>query len=86
MQNLEKRITALELVNPPTDDLTIIRRYVRPGRLDDEIYRLTDGDGNAWTRQPGETEGALIDRASKEVKRNVRGIGSLSGRCDAAPC
>lgn len=86
MQNLEKRVAALELATPQADDLTIIRRYVRPGRLDDEIYLLTDGDGNAWTRQPGETEDALIDRASKEVKRSARGIGCLSGHCEAAHC
>lgn len=86
MQNLEKRIAALELATPQADDLTVIRRYVRPGHLDDEIYLLTDSDGNAWTRQPNETEEAFIDRASKDVKRNAWGIGSLSGRCEAAPC
>jgi hypothetical protein len=86
MQNLEKRVAALELASPQTDEQTIICRYVRPGHLDDEIYLLTDNDGNAWTRHPGETEGAFIDRASKEVKRNAWGIRSLSGRCEAAPC
>lgn len=77
MQNLEKRVAALELVNPPADDLTIIRRYVRPGHLDAEIYRLRDDDGTLWIRQPGETEQELIDRATLEVKRNALGIASL---------
>jgi hypothetical protein len=78
MQNIEKRVVALELATQHADDLTIVRRYVSPGCLDDEIYLLTDNDGNAWTRQPGETEDAFIDRASKEVKHNSIGVGFLT--------
>ena len=79
MQNLEKRIAALEATSAPADDFTIIRRVVSPGHLDAEIHRLRDDDGNLWTRQPGETEQALIDRASLEVKRTPWGIASLTG-------
>ena len=87
MQNLERRVAALENISAPDTRIdTIICRYVRPGHLDDEIYLLTDKDGNSWKRKAGETEDGLIDRASKEVKRSARGFGSLSGRCEAAPC
>lgn len=78
MQHLERRIAALEATNAPADDITIIRRFVSPGRLDAEIYRLRDDDGKLWTRRPGETEQALIDRASLEVKRTPWGIASLT--------
>jgi hypothetical protein len=82
MLNLEKRIAALEATKAPADDLTIISRYVRPGYVDAEIFSLRDDDGKLWTRQPGETEQALIDRATLEVKRTPWGIASL--RADGA--
>ena len=78
MLNLEKRITALEATSAPADDLTIIRKLVRHGHLDAEIYRLRDDDDGVWTRQPGETEQELIDRATLEVKRNPWGVASLT--------
>lgn len=78
MQKLEKRIAALEATSAPADDLTIIRRFVSPGHLDAEIHRLRDDDGKLWTRQPGETEQELIDRASLEVKRTAWGVASLT--------
>lgn len=77
MQTLEKRVAALESANPPKEDLTIIRRMVSPGHPDAEISRLKDGAGKLWTRQPGETEQGLIDRASHEVKRTPWGVASL---------
>ena len=77
MQTFERRLAALEQANPPADELTIIRRMVSPGHLDAEIYRLRADDGTLWTRQPGETEQGLIDRASKEVKRTPWGVASL---------
>ena len=78
MQNLEKRIAAMETKSGPVDNMTIIRRFVSPGHLDAEIHRLRDDDGKTWTRQPGETEQELIDRASLEVKRTPWGIASLT--------
>ena len=78
MQRLEKRIAALEATSAPADEMTIIRRFVSPGHLDAEILCLRDDDCKAWTRQPGETEQALIDRASLEVKRTPWGIASLT--------
>lgn len=78
MQSLEKRIAALEATSAPTDDMTIIRRMVRPGHLDAEIYRLRGDDGELWERKPGEAESELIDRATLEVKRNALGIACLT--------
>ena len=78
MQNLEKRIAALEAKSGPVDNMTIIRSFVSPGHLDAEIHRLRDDDGKAWMRRPGETEQQLFDRASLEVKRTPWGIASLT--------
>lgn len=77
MPNLEKRIAALETKTAPAEETTIIVQFVRPGQLDSEICRLRDDVGNLWTRQPGETEQDLIDRASLEVKRNPLGVANL---------
>ena len=80
MLNLEKRIAALEATTVPADDLTIIRHYVSPGHLDDEIFCLCDDDGNQWTRLPNETEQELKNRAITEVKRNAWGVAILTMR------
>ncbi len=80
MQNLDKRVSALEQSQPPVESLTIIRRFVTPGFLNEEIRTLSDDYGNRWTRQAGETEQQLIDRASKEVRRNAWGAAQLSTR------
>ena len=85
MHSLEKRIAALERTNAPADEITIIRRFVSPGRLDAEIHRLRDNDGNLWTRQTGETEQELIDRASLEVKRTPWGVASLTADTAKVP-
>lgn len=77
MQSIEKRIAALESTSNSADEFTIIRRFVSPGHLDGEITRLRDDDGKVWTRQTGETEQELIDRASVEVKRTPWGVASL---------
>lgn len=87
MLNLEKRIAALEVVSKSPDELTIIRRFVRPGHLDAEINRLRGDDGKLWTRQTGETEQELIDRASLEVTRSPLGIARLTmDNVEVAPC
>lgn len=78
MQNIERRIAALEAINAPAGEFTIIRRFVQPGHLDAELYRLRDDDGKLWTRKPGETEQELIDRATLEVKRNPWGVAILT--------
>lgn len=81
MQNLEKRIAALEATTVPADEITIIRRFVSPGQPDAEITCLRDDDGKLWTRQPGESEQELIDRATLEVNRTAWGAASLTADC-----
>ena len=78
MQNLKTRLAKLEAVALPPKELTLIRRFVSPGQIDREMNRLHDGDGYEWTRQPGETEQELIDRASREVKRTPWGVAILT--------
>ena len=89
MKSLETRIAALERVTHTTDDLTIIRRVVTPGEPVREITRLCADDGTTWTRQTGESEQALIDRASLEVMRSPLGVGCLVAEgvevCHAEP-
>lgn len=85
MHNLEKRIAALEVARVPTDEITIIRRLVRPGHVDAEIQRLTDEAGLIWERTPGETEQALMDRATLETKPNAWAVRSLTGDTAEVP-
>ena len=78
IDELVARITALEAVSAPVDDMTIVRRFVSPGHIEAEILRLRDDDGKTWIRQPDETEQALIDRASLEVRRTPWGFANLT--------
>ena len=79
MQSLEKRIAALEQADQFMEEITFVIRFLSPGGLDNETHRLTDSDGNSWTRQLGETEQELIDRASKETRRIAWGVACVSG-------
>lgn len=80
MQNLDRRISALESATTPTDTFTIImRRMVAPGHLDAEIDHIHDAHGNEWTRQTGETEAAFTDRAASETPPKARSIRVLIG-------
>jgi hypothetical protein len=54
-----------------------IVRGVRPEHPDVEIQYLEGEGGERWDRRPGETEQALIGRASKEAKRNEWGVARL---------
>ena len=79
MQSLEKRIAALEQANSIGERVTtFIIRFLSPENLDEEIQELQDSKGlQHWKRQPGETEQALIDRATHEVTRNGAGCTML---------
>lgn len=82
MPSLETRIAALEVEATTAEPLTIIRRFVRPGQPPTELQGLQDNNGSEWQRQPGETEQALIDRASLQAWRNPWGVTYLAER----PC
>jgi hypothetical protein len=79
MPRLEKRIAAIEALNPHAQDMTLIRQYVRPGQPDTEIYHLRV-DGQRWERQPSETQQQFIDRASVEAKRTALGFALLTAQ------
>jgi hypothetical protein len=77
MKTIEQRLLKLETANPPTDELTIIRRIVWPGHLDAELDRIRDDTGQEWTRQPGESETTFTERAANETQPNKWGVKSL---------
>ena len=77
MHGTKQRLSALERANPPADEITIIHRVVSPGHLDAEIDHIRDYDGNAWTRQPAESEAAFNDRAMNETQPNKWGAKGL---------
>ena len=83
MQSLEKRIAALERVQPSVEEMTIIRRIVSPRNLHPAFNHIRSDDGEIWTRQPGESEQDFTDRATREVKRNQWGSAGLIA--DEAP-
>ena len=79
MPSLERRIAELEKAGSIGEGVTtIIVRFMSPENLDGEIQELQDSEGLQQSkRQPGETEQALIDRATLEVKRNGAGCTML---------
>ena len=84
MQNLDKRISALEQATHKRDTVIIIR-YDCPKEPGREMFNL-EGDYSEtprqhWTRQPGESVKDFTDRASKEAKRNAYGVAMLF-QCD----
>lgn len=76
MQNLEKRVAALEQVAQTTGIVnTIIIMPMTTGDSDAEIQRLHSQDsGQEWTRRPDETESQFEDRAMGELDRKGKPI------------
>ena len=78
---LDSRLKALESrLSPCSELLTIVRTVVYPDGTQAEIQTLQDKKGNNWQLLPGETEQALIDRASLECARNAGGVAALSSQ------
>ncbi len=79
MKSLDKRISELEKASASGEGpTTIVIRFLSSENRDAEIQSLKDWKGDQqWQRQPGETEQALIDRATKEVSRNGAGCTML---------
>lgn len=66
MQQIEKRIAALEQASPRGDTVQYI--ILTPmGEAD--IDHIRDNYGNHWQRHPGEMEEAFKDRATSETPR-----------------
>ena len=72
MQNLEKRISVLEQASYSTTDTVIFIYFVGLSEGAKEIQRISHG-GQAWQRQPDESEQALKGRAQRESKSNPHG-------------
>ena len=68
MQNLEKRIAALEQ-GPSIADKVAFIIFVGIGEGGMEIVHLYDNHGNTWDRLPSETEEAFKERATSETPR-----------------
>jgi hypothetical protein len=81
MQNLDKRISALEQASPAMRDIVIFIRYETPGELGKEVFDLvgdcSEKPRQQWTREQGESEKHFTDRAKREVKRNAWGVATL---------
>ena len=78
MANLEKRIAALETASAVgAEPITTVVRFIAPGHLGAEMQALHTQDGQSWQRAKGETQQALIARASSEVQRTAWGVAIL---------
>lgn len=67
-------------LSPCPELLTIVRTVVYPDGTQAEIQSLRDEKGNKWQLLPGETEQALIVRASLQCARNAGGVASLNSQ------
>ena len=78
-QSLERRIAELEKAGTTkVGPITIIIRCMTPGNFDVEIQELHDSKGSQqWKRQLGKTGQSLINRASRELKRDGPGCALL---------
>jgi hypothetical protein len=75
VQNLDKRISALEQAKPASIGPVFIH-LVGMGTEDREIERITKGS-KEWQRQPGESVQELKDRAVLEVPQPKAGCSTV---------
>jgi hypothetical protein len=80
MQNLEKRIAALEQASPQTYSVVFVI-LTRLGEVDKELVHIYDSHNNQWHRKPNETEREFKDRATAETPRKENGVALLFGEC-----
>lgn len=78
MQNLEKRIAALEQASPQGEKVIFVI-LVGMGEVGMELTYIYDNHGNHWNRLPSETELAFKDRATSETPRNENQVAMLFG-------
>lgn len=71
MTTLNARIAALEQRSTQFDTTPMFIHIVGLGN-EQEIQHITHG-GKEWTRQPGESEQDLQDRAERETEPNPHG-------------
>lgn len=68
MQNLDKRLTALEQAQPQAERVIFII-LVGMGEVGMELTYIYDNHSNHWNRLPHETEREFRDRATSETPR-----------------
>jgi hypothetical protein len=78
MQNLDKRISALEQASPQCEKVIFII-IGSLGEQDKELAYIHDNHGNHWYRLPDETEREFSDRATSETPRNENQVAMLFG-------
>jgi hypothetical protein len=79
MQNLDKRLKALEQAQPQGEKVIFII-LVGMGEVGMELTYIYDNHENQWHRQPDETEEAFKDRATSETPRNENQVALLFGK------
>ena len=80
MQNLEKRIAALEQASPQTYSVVFVI-LTGLGEVDKELVHIYDNHGNQWHRKPNETETEFKDRVKAGTPRNENGVALVFGEC-----
>jgi hypothetical protein len=75
MQNLERRIAALEQAKPAAIGPFFIH-FVGVDTKDNELERITQGR-QEWHRLPGESEQELRERAKREVMPPKEGCSTV---------
>jgi hypothetical protein len=80
MQNLEKRIAALEQASPQAYSVVFVI-LTGLGEVDKELAHIYDSHNNQWHRKPNETEREFKDRATTETPRKENGVALLFGEC-----
>lgn len=71
---LERRVAALERAEFSSYGMVLLVKFMAPGRLAEEISHLDGDTGESWDRLPGESQEALIDRATSEARRSPFGV------------
>lgn len=85
MQNLEKRIEALEqTVSEALKERVMFIILVGMGETDSEITHIYDNHGNHWHRLPNESEDAFKSRATSETPRAPNQVVMLFGEVSSA--
>ena len=78
MQNLDKRISALEQASPQGEKVIFVI-LVGMGEVGMELTYIQDNHENRWYRLPDETEREFRDRATSETPRNENQVAMLFG-------
>ncbi|MCB2036226.1 MAG: hypothetical protein KDF56_04855 [Ottowia sp.] len=72
MQNLEKRIEALEQTSGPAAAEAIAIIFCEAGNAQREGASATGEDGRQWQREQGESEAAFLARVQREAHKPGR--------------